>query len=186
MKFLEEIFRIARPEEDEEDDFEEFDSLASRTGERAERTEHTERKSSTRLPGNRERERERENDFVSSGRQKRDFSKMRNNIVDITTHTNTKVVVMEPKKYSSEVKTIAEFLRKKHTIFLNLEQTDEVDSCRILDFLAGVAYAVDGNVRKIATATYVITPFTVTLLDSLMDGLEKEGIFYKDENEGIF
>lgn len=175
MKIFEEFWRLAS-HDDEDDDFEEFE--APETNRIAER----------RVPSREravDREREREPELVPSTRSKRNVERKQNTVVDIPTNTNAKVVVMEPKKYSEEVKTIAEYLRDKHTIFLNLEQTDEDEACRILDFLAGVAYAVDGNVRKIATSTYVITPFTVTLMDSLMDGLEKEGIFYK-EDKGIF
>lgn len=167
MKIFEEFWRIAQPD-DEDDDYEEFESVAPRNVERPERRTTT-----------RERNLDAETDFTPRATRKRENSKDRNSIVELQTSTLQKVVVMEPKEYSEEVKTIADFLCDKHTIFLNLEQTDEDVSRRILDFISGVAYANDGNVRRIATATYVITPFTVTLLDSLMDGLEEKGIFYK-------
>lgn len=169
-KIFEEFWRIAQPD-DEVDEFEEFESVTPRNVDRPERS-----RSQTR-----ERGLDTENDFVTrSNSRKRDSGKDRNSsIVELQTNTLQKVVVMEPKEYSEEVKTIADYLCDKHTIFLNLEQTDEDVSRRILDFISGVAYANDGNVRRIATATYVITPFTVTLLDSLMDGLEEKGIFYK-------
>ena len=49
---------------------------------------------------------------------------------------------------------------------------------RILDFLSGVAYANNGKVKRIATGTYIITPYTVDLTgEGVLDELENNGLF---------
>lgn len=158
-KVLGEFRRMSNPED--EDDFEEFDPIEPRNPERRER--RTPRSERSYEPGESKR--------TSGGKRE-------NSIVELRTNTLQRVVVMEPKEYE-EVKSIADYLCDKHTIFLNLEQTDVDVSRRILDFISGVAYANEGAVRRVADKTYVVTPFTVTLIDSLMDGLEHEGIFFK-------
>lgn len=180
-KVIGEFRRMSHSEEDE--DFEEFEPIESRSLERKERRSYTreneregaESREAREPRPSRRSNYENENSRVSrGGRGGRDG----NSIVELQTRTLQQVVVMEPKEYE-EVKNIADYLCSKFTIFLNLEQTDGDISTRILDFISGVAYANEGNVRRVAEKTYVVTPFTVTLIDSLMDGLENEGIFFK-------
>ena len=47
-----------------------------------------------------------------------------------------------------------------------------------MDFLSGVAYAIDGKVKKIAANTYIITPPNVDLVGDLMDELESSGMYF--------
>ena len=49
---------------------------------------------------------------------------------------------------------------------------------RLVDFLSGVAYALDGKVKKIAANTYIITPANVDLVGDLMDELENSGLYF--------
>ena len=61
---------------------------------------------------------------------------------------------------------------------LNLEKTEKEVARRILDFLSGVAYANNGKVKRIATGTYIITPYTVDLTgEGVLDELENNGLF---------
>ena len=49
---------------------------------------------------------------------------------------------------------------------------------RLVDFLSGVAYAIDGKVKKIAANTYIITPPSVNLMGDMVDELETTGIYF--------
>ena len=49
----------------------------------------------------------------------------------------------------------------KRTVVLNLEDTNKETTKRIIDFLCGVVFAIDGQVKKVANATYVVTPKNV-------------------------
>lgn len=58
---------------------------------------------------------------------------------------------------------IADHLLSKRTIVLNLEDTNSEVARRLIDFLSGVAYSIDGNLKKVADHTFVITPNNVVL-----------------------
>jgi cell division inhibitor SepF len=56
---------------------------------------------------------------------------------------------------------IGEHLLARRTVVLNLEDTNKETTKRIIDFLGGVVFAIQGKVRKVANATYVVTPKNV-------------------------
>ena len=69
-------------------------------------------------------------------------------------------------------------LIKMHTVVLNLENTSKDVSRRILDFLSGVAYANNGKIKRVSTATFIITPYNVDLTgDDLMDEIESSSMY---------
>lgn len=68
--------------------------------------------------------------------------------------------IMKPEKYE-DVKSIADHLLAKRTVVLNLEGTNRDTVKRILDFLAGTTYAIEGQIKRAANSTYVITPKNV-------------------------
>lgn len=82
-----------------------------------------------------------------------------------------KVVLVKPERFETAAE-IADHLREKHAIVMNLETTAKDISRRLIDFLSGVAYAQDGKIKKIAANTYIITPYNVDLAGDLMDELE--------------
>jgi len=61
---------------------------------------------------------------------------------------------------------IADHLLNKRTVVLNLENTNKETARRLIDFLSGVAYSIDGALKKIATNAYVITPSNVDVGDA--------------------
>lgn len=61
---------------------------------------------------------------------------------------------------------IADRLLNKCTVVLNLENTNKETSRRLIDFLTGVAYSIDGSIKKVATNAYVITPSNVNVDDA--------------------
>jgi len=100
-------------------------------------------------------------------------------VVNINARTQLQVVVRNPTSYGDEVRSIADELLRRHTVVLNLEKTEKDISRRILDFLSGVAYANNGKIKRIATSTFIITPYTVDLTgDDVMDELESNGLYF--------
>ncbi|MBO5734554.1 MAG: cell division protein SepF [Clostridia bacterium] len=53
---------------------------------------------------------------------------------------------------------IGEHLLAKRTVVLNFEDTNKETVRRILDFLGGVVFAIEGNIKKVSDATYIVTP----------------------------
>ena len=73
--------------------------------------------------------------------------------------------VVRPESYAS-VTEIADHLLNHRTVVLNLEATNREVAKRLIDFLAGVAYSIDGQLKNVANNTYIITPSNVDVADS--------------------
>ncbi len=99
-----------------------------------------------------------------------------NKVVNIHTTTQLQVIIVTPDRFDS-VSEIAGHLREKHAVLLNLEQTNKDVARRLVDFLSGCAYALDGKIKKVAISTYLITPFNVDIVGDLMDELENNNMY---------
>ena len=87
------------------------------------------------------------------------------------------VVLVKPERFETAAE-IADQLRARRPVLINLETTPKDVTRRLVDFLSGVAYALDGKVKKIAANTYIITPSNVDLVGDLMDELENSGMYF--------
>ena len=94
-----------------------------------------------------------------------------------TASGQSQVVLVKPERFETAAE-IADHLRSKHAVLINLETTPKDVTRRLVDFLSGVAYALDGKVKKIAANTYIITPTNVDLVGDLMDELENTGMYF--------
>lgn len=101
----------------------------------------------------------------------------RNKVVNIHATAQLQVAVVQPDQFES-AREIADHLRDKRTVVLNLENSSKDVSRRILDFVSGVAYAQDGKIKKVAVSTYIITPYNVDILGDLIDELENNGLYF--------
>ncbi|MEG0664708.1 MAG: cell division protein SepF, partial [Clostridia bacterium] len=104
-------------------------------------------------------------------------SKKNNKVVNIHATTQLQVVLVKPERFE-DASSIADHLNNKRTVVLNLENTDKDVLRRIVDFLSGVAYANNGQVKRIASSTFIITPYNVDIVGDLIDELENNGIFF--------
>ena len=159
MGFIDEIKRLARPYEDEEDEeeYDDFDAPATRT----------ERKDKVRDI------RESTSSIYAADPEPRRSNK----VVNIHTTTQLQVVLVKPERFDN-ASEIADHLREKRTVVLNLESTNKEIARRLLDFLSGVAYANEGKIKKVAISTYIITPYNVDILGDLIDELENNGLYF--------
>ncbi|MDR3311053.1 MAG: cell division protein SepF [Oscillospiraceae bacterium] len=96
-----------------------------------------------------------------------------------TFHVTAQVqyVIRKPKQFE-EAAEIADQLKDGHAIVLNLEETDDKQARRVLDFIGGVAYSLKGQVKRIAVQVYMITPNNYTLIGDIADELESSGSLY--------
>ena len=81
------------------------------------------------------------------------------------TGTALEMKVVKPQQFDS-VTQIADHLLNKRTVVLNLENASKETARRLIDFPSGVAYSIDGSIKKIATNAYVITPNNVDVGDA--------------------
>lgn len=106
-------------------------------------------------------------------------STQNNKVVNIHATAQLQVVLFKPERFGEDTRAIADELIKMHTVVLNLENTNKEVSRRIIDFLSGVAYANSGQIKKVATSTFIITPYNVGLTgDDLLDELENSGVYF--------
>ena len=99
-----------------------------------------------------------------------------NKVVNIHATTQLKVVLVKPERFEN-ASEIADHLKEKRTVVLNLESTNKDVARRLIDFLSGVAYAGEGKIKKVAANTYIITPYSVDIMGDLIDELENNGLY---------
>lgn len=91
--------------------------------------------------------------------------------------------VVKPERYE-DVPQIADHLLNRRTVVLNLEASNKEISRRIIDFLSGVAYALDGRLSNVAMNTYLITPAHVSVTGEDLSGKadeDKEEFAYPED-----
>ncbi len=151
MSILDDLKKWAHPYEDEDEEYEDdFPDLASR-GEGG--------------------------DFADDRRSaERKAEERRNKVVNIHATTQLKVVLVKPERFEN-ASDIADHLKEKRTVVINLESTNKDIARRLVDFLSGVAYAGEGKIKKVAANTYIITPYHVDIMGDLIDELENNGLY---------
>ena len=113
-------------------------------------------------------------DFEEPARSSRDAFEDRRVKVD---DRRNKVVLVKPERFEN-ASEIADHLKDKRTVVLNLESTNKDIARRLIDFLSGVAYAGEGKIKKVAANTYIITPYHVDIEGDLIDELENNGLYF--------
>ena len=97
-------------------------------------------------------------------------------VVNIHATAQLQVVLVKPEQFEAAAE-IADNLRDKRTVVMNLEKTQKDIARRLIDFLSGVAYAYNGQIKRIALSTYIITPYNVDIMGDLIDELENNGLY---------
>ena len=82
------------------------------------------------------------------------------------------VVLFRPSNFNDTSKA-ADDLRSKKAVIVNMENVDKAMARRVVDFLSGCAYALDGKVKKIAQSTYLFCPFNMDVVGDL-ESLQSE------------
>ena len=156
MGLMDELKKIIHPYDDEDYDYEDdFEEPAKES-----RSLFDDRKE--------ERREDRREDRRSEDRH--------NKVVNIHATTQLKVVLVKPERFEN-ASEIADHLKEKRTVVLNLESTNKDVARRLIDFLSGVAYAGEGKIKKVAANTYIITPYSVDIMGDLIDELENNGLY---------
>ena len=157
MGLMDELKKIIHPYDDEDYDYEDdFEEPA---------------KESRSLFDDRKEERREER------RDERRSEDRHNKVVNIHATTQLKVVLVKPERFEN-ASEIADNLKDKRTVVLNLESTNKDVARRLIDFLSGVAYAGEGKIKKVAANTYHITPYSVDIEGDLIDELENNGLYF--------
>lgn len=92
-----------------------------------------------------------------------------------------KMILLEPRAYS-EAQQIADHLKKRNTVVVNLKRVTADQAKRIMDFLSGTIYAIKGNIQKIGNGIFLCTPNNINVQGKITDDTEKED---SEEEENV-
>ena len=151
MGFMDELKKIIHPYDDEDYDYEDELEVTERAESRA--------------------------TIFDERREERRNEDRHNKVVNIHATAALKVVLVKPERFEN-ASEIADHLREKRTVVLNLESTNKDVARRLIDFLSGVAYAGEGKIKKVAANTYIITPYSVDIQGDLIDELSNNGLYF--------
>ena len=90
----------------------------------------------------------------------------------VTMGGRQEVVLFHPANFNDASKA-ADDLRSKKAVIVNMENVDKAMARRVVDFLSGCAYAIDGKVKKVAQATYLFCPHNMDVVGDL-ENLQSE------------
>ena len=83
-----------------------------------------------------------------------------------------KMILLEPRAYS-ESQQIADHLKKKNTVVVNMKRVTPDQAKRIVDFLSGTVYALGGDLQKIGAGIFLCTPKNVDVEGAITDDDDK-------------
>lgn len=95
------------------------------------------------------------------------------NIVSIHSQKAAKVVLYEPRSYD-EAQEIADHLRSRRSVVVNLQRVRNDQALRIIDFLSGTVYALSGNISKIGGNIFICTPEHIEIQGSITEMFAEE------------
>jgi cell division inhibitor SepF len=109
-------------------------------------------------------------------------SHRKSNVVNIHTASSPmKVVLVEPSSYD-EVQSICDDLRSKKPVIINFEEMDKEVAKRMVDFISGAVYVLDGTIQKISNGIVLVAPSNVDVLGNIKNSIGDEDF----DLEGIF
>ena len=77
-----------------------------------------------------------------------------------------------------EAAEIADSLKSRQAVLMNLEMADDVTARRMIDFLSGVAYALGGKIMRVSGQAYIVTPTNVDLVGDAVSDFESAGLYF--------
>ena len=93
-----------------------------------------------------------------------------------------KMILLEPRSFS-EAQAIADHLKTRNSVVVNLKRVTSAQAKRIIDFLSGCIYAIGGNMQKIGVGIYLCTPNNVNVQGKITDDNDKAKSGAEDELE---
>ena len=92
---------------------------------------------------------------------------------------STKMILLEPRAYS-ESQQIADHLKMRNTVVVNLKRVTSDQAKRIIDFLAGTIYAIGGDLQKIGGGIFLCTPNNINVQGKITEETDGKDIHDND------
>ncbi|MBT2687954.1 cell division protein SepF [Bacillus sp. ISL-47] len=106
--------------------------------------------------------------------QKQQQPVQKQNVVSLqSVQKSSKVVLVEPRMYA-EAQDIADQLKNRRAVVVNLQRIDKDQAKRIVDFLSGTVYAIGGDIQKVGTDIFLCTPDNVEVSGSISQLMKEQ------------
>lgn len=102
--------------------------------------------------------------------------KKKGTVLSLHTQRQVRVAVSDPRSFE-EVAGIADNLKNRCSVVINLEQVDAELARRIVDFLSGATYALNGNMQKVGNGIFLFVPSNVDIASEMKDQCREKGVF---------
>ena len=90
-------------------------------------------------------------------------------VVNIHSQGQFKVVILQPEDFEQS-REICEHLKSKKPVIVNVEDLEKTLAQRIVDFLSGAVYALNGNIQKVSQGILLIAPNNVDIMGGMKSG----------------
>ncbi|WP_027091057.1 cell division protein SepF [Cohnella thermotolerans] len=102
----------------------------------------------------------------------------KNNVVSIHSQKSVRVMLAEPRTYD-EAQEMADHLKSRRSVIVNLQRVRREQAVRIVDFLSGTVYALGGHISKIGTNIFLCTPDSVEISGTISEMMAEEADYQK-------
>lgn len=96
-------------------------------------------------------------------------------VLNLHSGKNMRLVITKPLEFS-EAQQITEHIKSKKPVLVNLEETDKNEAKRIIDFISGATFALDGNMQRVSQQIFVFAPAQVEVNAEIRRELSDRGV----------
>ena len=123
-----------------------------------------------------------DNDDEVIGTEDEYYAVSETDMLKASDRVGNKMILLEPRSFS-EAQAIADHLKTRNSVVVNLKRVTSAQAKRIIDFLSGCIYAIGGNMQKIGVGIYLCTPNNVNVQGTITDENDKPKSGAEDELE---
>lgn len=99
-----------------------------------------------------------------------------NKIINIHSNNQFKVVIMQPESFD-DAREVCDQLKNKKPVVVNLEGLTKETAQRVIDFLSGSVYALDGDIQRVSAGIYMIAPSNVDIMSNFREDIRSKATF---------
>lgn len=97
-------------------------------------------------------------------------------VLSMNNNNNIKVVIQSPQNIL-EARELCDHLKSNKPVIMNVEGVETPLAQRMVDFLSGAVYCLDGDIQKISTGIFLATPASIEITGDLKDDIKNKGVF---------
>lgn len=114
-----------------------------------------------------------EEEYEEAPQRESVFSKKSSKVVALNQSNQAKIVVLKPKCFNNST-MVADELRRRRPVIVDVGALDPDEARRVIDFISGTVYGIDGRMQKITSGIFVATPSQVDIMGEVVK--DSEGI----------